>query len=88
MPGTAADWFPGWEAALAAAPLPVEQRAWSREIVGRFLADCEASGREVDVAGARAFVDREVLRWGPQAAELGSSGKFWSGVRISLGFAV
>lgn len=63
-------WFPGWEAVLAREESCAEQRAWTREIVGRFLADCTNRGEPVSVPAARAFVDREILRWRPEPGEL------------------
>jgi len=68
--GKPAQWFSGWEAVLAQEETRAEPRAWTREIVGRFLADCAGRGEPVSVAAARAFLDREILRWRPDPREL------------------
>jgi integron integrase len=63
-------WFPGWEGVLGREALAVTERALDREIIGRYTADCVARSEAVSVASARAFMEREQLRWQPQAAEL------------------
>jgi len=63
--GKLAEAFPGWEAAPSQELSSVEERAFAREIIGRYRADCGERGRAVSGGSAREFVEPEIVRRRP-----------------------